>query len=228
MEQKTKVPESKLKLVKELVELIKNKKTILIASIKNLPASQLQEISKNLRGKALIKIPKKNLIYRAIDDSKDEEIKSIKNHIKEDTAILFSELESFDLAHELIKSKSPAKAKPGQEAPENVEVDAGPTELMPGPAISELGALGIQIQIEKGKITIKEPRVIVKKGEKISENAANIMGKLDIKPFSVGLLPLVSFDTKEKKLYSEINIDTEGIVSLLKLSIIQKKQLSFY
>jgi len=225
MTQKTKVSESKVKLVKELIELINNKKTILIASIKNLPASQLQEISKNLREKALIKVPKKNLIFRAIDNSKDEKIKNIKNYIKEDTAILFSELDSFDLAYELIKSKSPAKAKIGQEAPEDIKVESGPTELIPGPAISELGSLGIQIQIEKGKITIKEPRIIVKKGEKISENAANIMSKLDIKPFSVGLLPLVAFDTKEKKLYSEINIDTESIVNEMK--VLFSKALAF-
>jgi len=225
MAQKIKIPESKISAVKELSELINNKKTILIASIKNLPASQLQEISKNLRGKALIKVPKKNLIFKAIDNSKDEQIKNIKNHIKEDTAILFSELDSFELASELIKGKSPAKAKTGQEAPKDIEVEAGPTELMPGPVISELGALGIQIQIEKGKITIKEPRVIVKKGEKISENAANIMNKLGIKPFSVGILPLVAFDTKEKKLYTEINIDKEGVVNEMK--ILFNKALAF-
>ena len=216
MIQKIKIPEIKSNAVKELLELMNSKKTILIASIKNLPASQLQEISKKLRGKALIKIPKKNLIFRAIENSENEQLKNIKDYIKGDTAILFSNLESFELASELVKNKSPAKAKIGQEAPEDIKVNAGPTELVPGPAISELGALGIQIQIEKGKITIKEPRVIVKKGMKISENAASIMNKLDIKPFSVGFIPLIAFDTKEKKLYSEININKEEIVNEMK------------
>ena len=216
MKSKTQVPEKNIISVKAFSNLIKSKRTILIVSIKNLPASQFQEISKKLRGKALVKVPKKNLIIRAINDSKNEKVKQIKEYIDENIAILFSDLDSFELAHELVKNKSPAKAKSGQEAPEDSEVLAGPTDLMPGPAISELGALGIQIQIEKGKIAIKEPKVIVKKGKKISANAADVMNKLDMKPFSVGFIPLVAFDTKEEKLYLNININEEEAVNEMK------------
>jgi large subunit ribosomal protein L10 len=210
------IPEKKLNEVKELSELLKNKKTILIASIKNLPASKVQEISKKLRGKALIKLPKKNLILRAIDNLKDDNLSKMKEQIKESSVILFSDLDSFELAGELIENKSPARAKAGQEAPEDIEIQEGPTELMSGPVISDFGALGIQIKIDKGKIVIKSSKVIAKKGEKISENAASMMGKLDIKPFSVGFVPLSSFDTKERKLYLEISINKEETVKELK------------
>ncbi|MBA7660869.1 hypothetical protein ES703_68875 [subsurface metagenome] len=212
------IPESKLKSVRELTELIKNKKTILIASIKNIPASQFQKIGKKLRSKAIIKVPKKNLIVRALDSSETEAIKKLKEQIKDNITILFSDMDCFDLASELIKNKSPAKARAGQESPEDIEVPAGPTDLVPGPAISELGALGIKIQIQGGKIHIKEPKMIVKKGEKISVNAAGIMNKLDIKPFSIGLTPLCAFDTQEGKLYLEIKIDKEAISERLKVS----------
>ncbi len=210
------VPEAKTKVVEDLSNLIKNKKTILIASIKNIPGSQFQEISKKLRGKAMVKVPKKNLIFRALDKSGNETIKKLKDQIKDSVAILFSDLDCFDLAGELLASKSPSKAKTGQEAPEDIEIQAGPTDLVPGPAISELGAVGIQIQIEKGKIHIKEPKVIAKQGEKISAAAADIMAKLDIKPFSIGFIPLVAFDVKEGKLYSKINIDKEATIEELK------------
>ncbi len=210
------VPEFKIKSVEEMKKLMKDKKTILIASIKNLPASQFQEIGKKLRGKAIIKVPKKNLIFRAIDNSSNENLKKLKEKIDDSFAILFSDLDSFDLALELINKRSSARAKAGQEAPEDIEVEAGPTDLVPGPAISELGALGIQIQIEKGKIHIRQPKVIAKKGEKISQAAADVMGKLDIKPFSVGFTPLCAFDTKENKLYLEINIDKEGTLEEIK------------
>ena len=219
------VPEVKLKIVEELSNLIKNKKTTLVASIKNIPASQFQEIGKKLRGKAIIKVPKKNLIFRALDSSQNEEIKKLKEGIENSVAILFSDLDCFELALELIENKSPVKAKIGQEAPEDIEVHEGPTELVPGPAISELGALGIQIQIEKGKIHIKTSKVIVKKGGKISEAAVGIMNKLDIKPFSVGFVPLIAFDNKEGKLYSNIKIDKEGTLEELKNAF--GKALSF-
>jgi large subunit ribosomal protein L10 len=212
----THVSEEKKERVAELSDLIKNKKTILIASIKNIPSSQYQEISKKLRKKAIIKVPKKNLIFRAIDSSGKDAVKKLKEQIKSDVAILFSDLDSFDLAAELLSNKSPAKAKAGQIAPKDIEVEAGPTDLVPGPAISELGALGIQIQIEKGKINIKESKIIVKEGEKISRNAADIMNKLDIKPFSIGFIPISAFDTKENKLYLDIKIDREETLEELK------------
>ena len=72
------IPEYKLKTVKELEELIKKKRTILIASIKNIPGSQFQEIVKKLRGKAIVKIPKKNLIFRELDKKSSEEITKLR------------------------------------------------------------------------------------------------------------------------------------------------------
>src|SRR3989344_2005584 len=214
------IPEKKTKAVAELKNLIKNKKTILIASIKNLPASQYQEVTKKLREKAEVRVPKKNLIFKAIDESKNENIKKLKEQIKEDVAILFSDWDAFDLAFELLKSKSRVKAKPGQDAPYNIEVEEGPTDLIPGPAVSELGSVGIEIKIEKGKIYIAKPKVIVKKGQRISRAAADVMSKLDIKPFSIGFIPLSAFDSKEA--YSkalpfavEIGYPTSATISFL-------------
>jgi len=212
------VPKKKLKEVDNLKDLIKTKRTILIASIKNIPASQFQEIGKKLRGKAIVKVPKKSLVFRAIDSSDGDKLKKLKEQIQDSIAILFSDLDGFDLAADLLRNKTPAKAKPGQIAPMDIEVEAGPTELVPGPAISELGALGIQIQIEKGKIHIKAPKVIAKEGAKISQGAADLMAKLDIKPFTIGFIPLATYDTKEKKLYTNIEIDAEKTLADLKIA----------
>ncbi len=219
------ISEEKKKVVENLNDLIKNKKTILIASIKSIPGSQFQEISKKLRGKAIVKVPKKNLIFRALDNSSNEVVKELKDKIEGSVAILFSDIDSFELAAELMQNQSAIKAKPGQEAPEDIVIQAGPTELVPGPAISELGALGIQIQIDKGKITIKESKVIAAEGTKISENAADLMNKLGMKPFSVGFLPLASFDAQENKIYTEIKINREETLAELKTSF--GKALSF-
>ncbi|MBM3228704.1 50S ribosomal protein L10 [Candidatus Pacearchaeota archaeon] len=212
------VPKKNLKTVSELVELIKTKRTVMVASIKNIPASQYQEIMKNLRGKAVVKFPKKNLIFKAIDSSGEEAVKKLKEQIGESSAILFSDIEAFELSLELMDRKTPAKAKPGQEAPEDIEIPAGPTDFVPGPAISELGALGIQIQIEKGKIHIKESKIVAKKGEKITKAAADIMSKMGIKPFSIGFVPIAAFDTKEKKLYSDIKVDRKETKDKLQLA----------
>jgi len=203
------VSEKKKKAVLDLSKLLKEKKTFLIASIKNIPGSQFQEIVKRLRGRAIVKVPKKNLIIKALDSSKEEEIKKVKESITNDFALLFSDIDCFELAIDLIRKKSPAKAKVGQIAPEDIEIPAGPTDLVPGPAISELGSLGIQIQIEGGKITIKAPKVIAKKGTKITQGAADMMSKLDIKPFTIGFIPVAAFDNESKIFYPEINLNPD-------------------
>lgn len=212
----THVSEEKKKTLTELEKLAKDNNTILIASIKNIPASQFQEISKKLRGKAIVKVPKKSLTFRAFDSLGNEAVEKLKSKIEDSVAVLFSNMDPFELSAYLLENRSPAKAKVGQEAPIDIEVEAGPTDLVPGPAISELGALGIQIQIEKGKITIKEPKVIAKQGAKISHGAADLMNKLDIKPFTVGFTPLAAFDSKENKVYTEITIDKEATLDELK------------
>jgi large subunit ribosomal protein L10 len=212
----THVSDVKKKVVKELVELIKKKKTFLIVSIKGIPASQFQEIVKKLRGRVEVRVPKKNLILRALETSGDEHTKDVEKKISENVAMLFSDMDCFELAAELVKSKSPAKAKAGQEAPEDIEIPAGPTDLIPGPAISELGAVGIQIQIDKGKITIKEEKIVAKKGQKISGAVADVLSKLDIKPFSISLVPLAGYDSSDKKAYLNIDINIEKTLADLK------------
>ena len=210
------IQKKKTRAVDELVELASTKRTILIASTKNLPDSQFQDIRKKLRGKVIIKVPKKSIMFRAIEKIEKGAIKHLKEQITGDIAIIFSDLDAFDVATELVKNKVAAKAKIGQEAPTDIEIEVGPTDLVPGPAISELGSLGIQIEIKEGKIHIRKPKVIAKKGEKISEGAAGIMNKLDIKPFTVGFEPLVAFDTKEEKMYLNIKIDPQGTIAELK------------
>jgi len=217
------IPDKKLESVKDIIKESKSKKTILLASIKNLPSSQYNEIKKKLRGKAEVMVPKKSMTLRAFESFK--ELKELEAQVKDNVAILFSDLDSFELAAELNESRSAVKAKAGQEAPEDIEIPAGPTELVPGPAISELGALGIQIMIEGGKISIKAPKVIVKKGQKIPQNASEIMNKLDIKPFTVGFEPIASFDMKEKKLFLNIRVDKKQ--TLEDLNIAYGKALPF-
>src|SRR3989304_5425496 len=96
----THVSKKKIEGLSELTKLAKESRTILVASIKNIPLSQYQEISKKLRGKAIVKVPKKSIIFRALDNSGIEEIKKLKSHVKDSTAVLFSDIDPFELAAE--------------------------------------------------------------------------------------------------------------------------------
>lgn len=209
--------EIKGKQVKILADKIKKSKTLMIVSIRGLPSRQFQEIKKTVRGEAFVQIARKNIFFRAIEMMQEEAVKPLERYIGSDIAFVLSNTDGYELARLLSKRKTRVFAKAGQIADEDIEVKDGPTELVPGPVISELGVLGIQIAVENGKISIKAPKVVVKKGEPIKEHVASLLQKLQVQPFSVGLNPVAIYDIEHKKLYTHIKIDSDGYTASLKM-----------
>ena len=202
----------KEKKVRELDEKIKKSRSLMVVSIKGLPSRQFQEIKKSIRQHAFIKVEKKNILLRALKELKKESVLPLETYITDSCAFAISDLEGYELAGILAKKKTPVFARAGQIAPTDIEVKEGPTDLVPGPAISELGALGIQISVENGKIAIRQPKVIVKEGRVISEGAAAVLMKLGVQPFSVGLDPVALYDLKDEKIYTDLKIDSEAVI----------------
>ncbi len=213
------VPQHKKDTVKKLAEKMKTSKTILIASTKGLPASQFQAIKKKLRGKAEISMARKTLIMRAIADSGKGTLQNLKTSITSDYALMFSDMDAFELAGLLTESQSPTKAKVGDICPEDINIEAGPTTLIPGPAISELGAVGLKVAVENGKLSIRVGATICKKGQPINDKVVNVLGKLNIMPMKVGFIPIAAYDAKADTIYTEIKIDKKGAHEALKDAI---------
>lgn len=210
------IPEGKKKAVKELVEAMKKSKTVLIASMKGLPGGQFNSIKKKFRGKADLKVAKKNLIYRAIDDTGKGALQELKKNIEADFVLFFSDLDAFELSGMLSDSQSPAKAKAGDIAPFDIEIEPGPTDLLPGPAISELSGVGLKVAVKEGKLEIMQGATVTKEGQAITDKVAAVLGKLGIEPMKVGFLPVAAYDSKEDKVYVGIRIDKEGTLEELK------------
>lgn len=208
---KAHVSDVKKKELKEIIEKIKNHKTIMVVSVKGLPSRQFQDIKKKIRKKGTITISKKSLIRRAIEESKVEGIKPLENYVNECCALLYTNDDAFEISGILSRETSPQKAKAGQEAPEDIEVKAGPTSLLPGPDISALSAVGLAPKVEGGKIAVMQDKVIAKKGAIITDAVASIMAKLDIIPFEVGIEPVAAF--MDGQVYGDIKIDSDALVS---------------
>ena len=207
------IPEAKIKSAEKLKKLFSESKTLLVVSVKSLPGSQFQAIKKILRGKAEVVFPKKKMLKMSMEKAGVSEMLP---YAQEDCAFLFSKLDPFELSLILSENKTAVRAKVGQIANEDIAIEAGPTDLVPGPVISELGALGLKIEIVEGKINIRERKVIVKSGQAISDNAAGIMAKFDLKPFYVGFIPLSAYDLNEKKLYKDVRIEKDKILAEIK------------
>jgi large subunit ribosomal protein L10 len=219
---KTHVSEAKKLKVKELAEQMK-RKTVMIISIKGLPSAQFQDIKKKLRSKVKIQVAKKSLVDFALDHCGIKELQKLVQYVDDSTAILFSDEDAFEISGTLSSEKSPAKAKAGQIAPLDIEVKAGPTELIPGPDISALSAVGLAPKVENGKISVMKDKILVREGEVITEALASIMAKLDIIPFEVKIEPVAAY--MNGIVYEDIKIDKDE--TLKELESIFGRTLSF-
>jgi len=216
-----KVSEEKKRILNELVKLIDESSSVMIASIVNISSFQFQKLKKALKGKADVKVVKKNIALKAIEEAKSKKkgIEQLEQSIGTGTnfAFLLSDVDAFELAALLAENKKPGRIKSGQIAPQDIIIEAGPTDLPAGPAISDLSKVKIKAGIEGGKITVKERAVLTKKGDKVSEDVASVLAKLEIMPLLIGIEPLAAYDSKEKKVYFNIKIDKMATVNELKL-----------
>ena len=219
------VSEAKKKLVKEIALMMKRNRTVLLASSKGLPGMQFHEIKKKLRGAAELKVAKKSTIIKAIEATEKGAIQNLKNYLQSDYVLLFSDIEPFELSSMLMDFQSSRRAKAGDIAPEDIEIEPGPTELVAGPAISELGSVGLKVKVAEGKLEIIKGVTVAKKGETIKPNVASVIGKLNIMPMKVGFLPIAAYDGKEDKIYTNLIIDKAG--TLEKMRELIRRALGF-
>ncbi len=210
------IPKEKVALVKKLADNMKKHRTILIASCRGLPSSQFHSIKKSLRGISEVTMVKKKAAIRAIDATGKKALETLKQQLVADIAFFFSDRDAFELSGILTDNQIPSKARAGDISPEDIEIQPGPTELVPGPAISELSGVGLKVAVKEGKLEIIKGAVVVKKGEPVKENVASVLGKLGISPMRVGFIPLAAYDANDDKVYVGIRIDKHATLEELR------------
>ncbi|MBR9691512.1 50S ribosomal protein L10 [Candidatus Woesearchaeota archaeon] len=183
------VSKYKTKVVKELVKLMKEYPIVGAIDMENMPAASLQRMRAQLREKVVMRMAKRRIMKYVFDEVKAEKkgIEKLIPHLKGMPALLFTKENPFSLFKTIKKNKSPAAAKPGQIAPKDIVVKAGPTPFVPGPVIGELGAVGIKTEVKEGKIHVKEDAVVVKEGEEVNLAASGLLQRLGIEPMEIGL-----------------------------------------
>jgi len=182
------VSERKKQEVNRIRELIEKYPVIGILDLFKMPSRQLQFIRKSLRENVLIEMYKKRLIKLALKDMRSKkDIEKIDEFTAKEPALIFTDMNAFKLFKMLKKNKSLRYAKENDVAPDDIIIHAGPTSLMAGPAIGELQRVKIPSMVKEGKIHVREDTVVVKKGELISSQLANVLKKLDIQPMEVSI-----------------------------------------
>jgi len=189
------VSERKKQDVKRIRELIEKYPVIGILDLFKMPSRQLQSIRKDLRGNVLMKMCKKRLIKLALKDVKGKKnIEILDKFTPKEPALIFTEMNAFEVFNTLKRNKSLRYAKGNDIAPNDIVVHAGPTSLMAGPAIGELQRVKIPAMVKEGKIHVRQDTIVVKKGEVISSQLANVLKKLDVQPMEVAVNLLVVWE----------------------------------
>ena len=180
--------EKKQKQVQELTHDIQSYPIVGLLNFETLPSRQLQKMRSVLAQKGVkIRMARKKLLELALQGAKKPNLEAIQKKIKGMPALLFTKDNPFALYSTIQRSKSPSFAKPGQQAPRDLTIKAGPTQFVPGPVISELASVGIKTKVEGGKLTIISDTIIAKEGTVISQKVCDMLKRLDIKPMEIGL-----------------------------------------
>lgn len=212
----------------EVAEIKKNAKQFALIGLVDMygiPAQQVQQIRRNLRGKAVIKVTRNTLIKHAFEDIGGD-VKDLSKYISGHSAIIFTNDNPFKLFKQLEKTKTKMAAKAGEKAPEDIVIEKGPTSFKPGPIVGELQQAGIPAAIEGGKVKIRETKTVVKKGGVISPKLAAVLAKLDIKPMDVGLALQVAYHEGGIFEPSVLAVDETVILAQIQLAATQAFNLS--
>ena len=204
--------------VKQLTDLLTTSKVVGIVEIGGIPAPQMQKMRKGLHGTASIRSAKNNLIFRALDDA-EKQIKGIsdlKELVSGQTAIITTDMNPFRLYAKIKGTRTMAPAKGGETATYDISVKAGDTPFKPGPVVGELQKVGIPAAIQEGKVVIKNDKVIVPEGEKITSEVAQMLTRLEIFPVEIGMNLHAVFEDGSIFKPDVLDIDVDGMMGRMR------------
>jgi large subunit ribosomal protein L10 len=180
--------------VESIKDIFKEYKSVGIASLRKVRASQLQELKKSMKGQVYLRVLKNTLIKIAIEEMNQAELKKLEEYLEGSNVFLFTDLNPFKLALLLEHGKVKTTAKSGDIAALDVVIPAGNTGQPPGPVISQLNAVGLPTRIESGSVWVSKDTLVVRKGEVINERLAGVLSKLGIKAVELGISMRAVFD----------------------------------
>jgi large subunit ribosomal protein LP0 len=149
----------------------------------------MQQIRIALRGHAVVLMGKNTMMRKAIRShiENNPALEKLLPHIKGNVGFVFTKGELTDVRNIIMENRVGAPAKAGAIAPLSVTVTARNTGLGPEKT-SFFQALAIPTKITKGTIEILNDVQLIKEGEKVGASESTLLGMLNIKPFSYGLM----------------------------------------
>jgi len=178
-------------------QLLDNYSKIFIVSCDNVGSKQMQQMRSSLRKTSVLLMGKNTLMRKVLNiymkKHPGHPYEQLLVRMKGNVGFVFTNSDLSSIKEVIESNKVPAPARIGSFAPIDVIVPAGPTTCDPGQT-SFFQVLQIPTKINKGRIEITTPVPLIKAGDKIGNSEAALLQKLDIRPFSYGLIIKYIYD----------------------------------
>lgn len=187
----------KVRLKRIANELFDQYTFILVCKVDNVGSKQLQNIRRELRGRAALLLGKKSLLRKVIRDNEEKHprLQALLPHLTGNVGLLLTspDQDLRELRDLVSANKVPAAAKTGIIAPQDVFVGPGSTGLDPGQT-SFFQAVNIATKIVRGSIEIQNRVHLVQKGTRVSASAVALLAKMNLRPFAYGVEVLTIYE----------------------------------
>lgn len=183
--------EKKEKYIETLNSYLDNYQKLFLVTCDNVGSNQMQQIRGGLRGKGVVLMGKNTMMRKVLKtylaENPGHPYEQILPLIKGNIGFVFTNDDLSEVQNSIRDNKVPAPARSGTIAPCNVVVPSGPTGMDPG-STGFFQALNIPTKIAKGQVEIINELLLIQEGEKCLPGQVVLLGKLNILPFSYGLV----------------------------------------
>lgn len=216
----------KERFIQRILSLTKNYKTIAISKLYKVRAAQLMELRRKFRKEMEVIVVKNKVASIAFKQANLSKVEDFIKEIKDQSALIFTNIDPFKLYMLLEKNKVNLPARPGDIATEDIVIPAGNTGLAPGPVLSEFKEAKIPTRIDSGSIWVSRDTVVANKGDPISPKLASLLSKLGIKPVRAGLSVSIAWYDGLIFYEKDMKLDIDEYKRLIRDAYINAKTLA--
>jgi len=190
-------PERKAEYFERMKTLLSTYSKCFVVEVDNVGSNQLQKTRIGLRGKAEILMGKntmmRKIIKEFVEENPESQVIKLEPLCRGNIGFVFTNGDLAEVRETLESNVRPAPARVGSIAPVSVVVPKGPTGCDPGQT-AFFQTLQIGTKITKGQIEIVNDVPLIEVGDKVTASQAALLQKLNIEPFSYGLILKTVYD----------------------------------
>ncbi|KAL7489510.1 hypothetical protein ACHAW6_015128 [Cyclotella cf. meneghiniana] len=182
----------------KMKELLTDYSKSFVVEIDNVGSKQIQQTRIALRGRAEMLMGKNTMMRKCIREYVEENpgtpIAQLENCCRGNVGFVFTNGDLGEVREVLESNVRPAPARVGAVAPIDVIVPKGPTGCDPGQT-AFFQTLQIATKITKGQIEMTTDTHLITAGEKVTASQAALLQKLNMEPFTYGLVLKSVYDS---------------------------------